>query len=149
MTHIRSGPWTLEEIEEYLGDAVIPVRLATGGRDGVPLVQSLWFRYDHDALWCATQQGSVLAKRLAVDDRCGFEVAGDQPPYMGVRGTGRAELLVAPAAQLLDDLLLRYHGTLESAFAGRLRAQSASEVAVRVDELSMVSWDFRQRMTAD
>ena len=145
---VRSGPWSLEGVEAFLRDAVIPVRLATGGRDGAPLVQSLWFRYDDDALWCATQQSSVLARRLSVDARCGFEVAGDAPPYRGVRGTGRAELLTEPAREVLEGLVDRYHGTRDSRFARWLLSRAETEVAVRIGDLSVVSWDFGQRMTA-
>ncbi len=65
---IRSGPWESAAIEEFLGESVIPVRLATNGR-GAPLVQSLWYVYDDAALWCCTQSDSVAAIRLGRDPR--------------------------------------------------------------------------------
>ena len=89
---IRSGPWSPEEIRAYLTTVRIPVRLASNGRT-YPLVQSLWFLFADDALWCCTRGDSVLARRLARDPHCAFEVSADEPPYRGVRGQiGRAHV---------------------------------------------------------
>ncbi len=143
---MRSGPWTEPEIEAFLRDAVIPVRIASNGRDGVPMVQSMWFVYDDDALWCATQADAVLAQRLGADPHVGFEVAGDAMPYHGVRGTGRAEVLAAPAAVVLRSLIDRYHGSDGSPFARWLLARVDTEVAIRITDLAVVSWDYRSRM---
>ena len=106
---IASGPWDRSQIEDFLGQTVIPIRIASAGRTS-PLVQSLWFVYDEDAIWCASQMESVLTRRLRVEPRCGFEIAGDLPPYRGVRGSGRAELLPERAATVLPRLISRYLG---------------------------------------
>jgi nitroimidazol reductase NimA-like FMN-containing flavoprotein (pyridoxamine 5'-phosphate oxidase superfamily) len=144
--HVRSGPWTESEIEAFLVDTVIPVRVASNGRDGVPMVQSMWFRYEDGGLWCATQSDAVLAQRLGADPHVGFEVAGDAMPYHGVRGTGRAEVLAAPAAAVLRSLIDRYHGDADSPFARWLMARVDTEVAIRITDLAVVSWDYRDRM---
>ena len=86
---LRSGPWSLDDVQHFLEQTAIPIRLASNGR-GFPLVQSQWFLYEDGALWCCAQADSVLAKRLTRDPRCAFEVSGDLPPYRGVRGTGHA-----------------------------------------------------------
>ncbi len=145
---IKSGPWSQEAIERFLEASAIPVRLAAAGPDGPPLVQSLWFRYADDALWCATQGDSLAARRLAREPRCGFEVAGDRPPYAGVRGTGRAELLAEPAERVLRRLLDRYLGGSDSALALWLLTRVDDEVTVRIGDLSVTTWDFERRMRA-
>ena len=81
--NILSGPWSDAEIESWLGQTVVPLRLATSGSNG-PLVQSVWFDFADEALWCATQAQSLLATRLRRDTRVGWEVSGDEPPYRGV-----------------------------------------------------------------
>jgi nitroimidazol reductase NimA-like FMN-containing flavoprotein (pyridoxamine 5'-phosphate oxidase superfamily) len=143
---ITSGPWDRSQIQAFLDDTVIPIRIASAGRTS-PLVQSLWFLYDEDALWCASQVDSVLTRRLHADPRCGFEIAGDLPPYRGVRGSGRAELLPERAATVLPRLISRYLGDEPSPLATWLLSRVDSEVAIRISDLRVTSYDFTSRMS--
>ncbi|MEY4170965.1 MAG: hypothetical protein RLZ94_2038 [Actinomycetota bacterium] len=143
---IASGPWDRSQIEDFLGQTVIPIRIASAGRTS-PLVQSLWFLYDEDAIWCASQMESVLTRRLRVEPRCGFEIAGDLPPYRGVRGSGRAELLPERAATVLPRLISRYLGDEPSPLATWLLSRVDSEVAIRISDLRVTSYDFTSRMS--
>ena len=48
MTATVKGPWSPRQIEDFLGEAVIPMRLAAVRGDAFPQVVSVWFRYrDH------------------------------------------------------------------------------------------------------
>jgi nitroimidazol reductase NimA-like FMN-containing flavoprotein (pyridoxamine 5'-phosphate oxidase superfamily) len=143
---IRSGPWSVEQVVDHLRRTAIPIRLATQGTD--PLVQSLWFLFDDGALWCATQADSVVARRIRANPRCAFEVSADTPPYRGVRGTGRAELLPDRAADVLPRLIDRYVGDGPSSLADWLVSRIDSEVAVRITELAVTSWDYSERMAS-
>lgn len=143
---IRSGPWDLSGIRAFLESAVIPMRLATNGSVG-PMVQSLWFLFDESALWCCTQRDSVVAKRLRSDPRCGFEIAGDNPPYRGVRGKGDASMDAGLAAELLERLLRRYDVASNSPLASWLQSRVADELAIRIDSLVVSSWDYSSRMS--
>jgi len=141
---IRSGPWPLERVDEYLRTTAIPLRLASAGRN--LLVQSLWFEFDGSSLWCASQSDSVLVRRLRKDDRIGFEVSADAPPYRGVRGHGRAHLDPPRAADLLPRLIERYLGPEPSPLADWLLSRVDNEVAIRIDGLTVTSWDYSARM---
>ena len=143
---IRSGPWDIAEIQDFLRDAVIPMRLATRGEKW-PLVQSLWFLFEGSALWFCTQQDSVVARRLESNPRCAFEVAGDNPPYRGVRGRGVASLDTELAAGLLERLLSHYQVDPESSLASWLQSRLDNEVAIRIDNLVLSSWDYSSRMS--
>ena len=143
---IRSGPWEIVEIQDFLRDAVIPMRLATRGEKW-PLVQSLWFLFEGSALWFCTQQDSVVARRLESNPRCAFEVAGDNPPYRGVRGRGVASLDTELAAGLLERLLSHYQVDPESSLASWLQSRLDNEVAIRIDTLVLSSWDYSSRMS--
>jgi len=143
---IRSGPWDREAIEAFLRDTVIPIRLASAGRTS-PLVQSLWFLYDEGSLWCCTQREAVLTRRLIADSRCGFEVSGDLPPYRGVRGTATAEVLPERAADVLPRLIDRYLGDAPNQLASWLLSRLDREVAIRLHDLRLTSFDFTTRMS--
>ena len=141
---IISGPWSESDVRSFLRATVIPVRLASMGT--FPLVQSLWFLPDGLDLWCATQADSVLARRLRADDRCGFEVSADQPPYRGVRGTGNATLVPEAAADTLPRLIERYDVADDSPLAAWLVSRIDTEVAVRISPRTLASWDYSPRM---
>ena len=144
--HIRSGPWSPDATEAWLRSTVIPLRIATTGKRG-PLVQSVWFVFEESTLWCATQRESVLARRLRRDAQVGWEVAADLPPYRGARGTGRATLVEEPerAESVLRTLLARY-GQEGSPLADWLLSRCATEVAVAIEDLHVVTWDYSPRM---
>lgn len=141
---LRSGPWDPQQVADHLSAAVIPLRLATSGT--FPLVQSLWFTFDGESLWCATQQDSVAVKRVHRDGNVGFEVAGDAPPYRGVRGTGRATIDPERGAEVLGLLLDKYLGSEPTPLATWLLSRAHTEVAMRIDDLSVSSWDYSARM---
>lgn len=145
---IVSGPWSQEQVARWLEGARIPVRLAVHAPRG-PLVVSLWFRFDGTQLWCATRTGADIVGHVRRDPRVGVEVAGDLPPYRGVRGTGRAEVDAEAGVATLDALLDRYLDAGNAALADDLRRAAAQgEVAVRIGELTLASWDFSGRMRA-
>lgn len=147
MTRIASGPWNESQIVAFLDMTRIPVRLATNGDSG-PLVQSLWFAARGLELWCCTQKSSVLTRRLERDDRVGFEVAADAPPYRGVRGTGVAHLISEDVESTLRLLIQRYQGTERSDLSDWLLSRIDNEVAIRIQPRIVASWDYSHRMTA-
>lgn len=142
------GPWSHDEVGRFLVRSVIPLRIGVTTHSGWPLVLSLWFVPVGDELLAATRPTSTLVRCLDDRPRCGFEVAGDTPPYHGIRG--RAEVVLDPAAggATLDLLLDRYLGGTTSPLAERLRLDASDEVAIRLRPLSITSWDYRARMAS-
>jgi nitroimidazol reductase NimA-like FMN-containing flavoprotein (pyridoxamine 5'-phosphate oxidase superfamily) len=144
---LRTSAWTAEGIDRFLVDARIPMRLACVGRDGAPLLCSLWYSWDGGSIWCATQRSARLPGWLTNDPRCAFEIAGDQAPYRGVRGQGEAVLSDAEGPAVLGRLIDRYLGSRESDFARWLLSRQQDEIAIHIRPAWMTSWDFTQRMS--
>jgi len=140
--------WELPQIESFLVDTEIPVKLACINGAGRPLVCSLWYLYDDGAIWCATKASSDVAGFLKDSADCGFEVAPESMPYKGVRGQGRVTLMPDAGLPVLLRLLDRYLGTRESAFAKWLIDQAHDEVAIKIEPDWLTSWDFTKRMNA-
>jgi nitroimidazol reductase NimA-like FMN-containing flavoprotein (pyridoxamine 5'-phosphate oxidase superfamily) len=141
-----TSAWSAGEIRQFLASAEIPVRLACLGGGGTPLLLSLWFLADDEAIWCATPRSARLATLLAQDPRCAFEIAGDLMPYRGVRGQGTARLSRADGPAVLLRLIDRYLHTRETSFARWLIARQQDEVAVRIEPGWLTAWDFSARM---
>ncbi len=143
----QRGPFSREQIDHHLREAVIPLRLACVAPDGAPLVLSLWYLWRDGAFWCATSPRAHVVKLLRDEPRCGFEVAGDAPPYRGVRGQGRADLVPEIGGSILEALVDRYVGTRESLFARRLLSRRNDEMAIQISPTNISSWDFARRMS--
>ncbi len=135
-----------EQMIDYLSTASIPLRLASNGSNGFPLVASHWFEYRDGSLFLAIHESSKVAALLQENPRCGFEVAADTIPYRGVRGQGTATLSRAGATGQLEALINRYLGNAENKLAQWLLSRAEAEFVVRIDPVWLTSWDFSKRM---
>jgi hypothetical protein len=144
-----AGPWSEADVRRHLETSEIPLRLACATPSGHPLVLSLWYLWRDGALWCATPSDAALVRHLRRDPRCGFEVAGERPPYCGVRGRGPAAIEPARGEEVLRSLLRRYQGGEDGRLARWLLSRVGREVAIRIQPERMVSWDYRERMRAE
>ncbi|MEQ8718770.1 MAG: pyridoxamine 5'-phosphate oxidase family protein [Acidimicrobiales bacterium] len=148
---IRSGPWDAATIADFCRSVTIPIRLATVGGDGAPLVQSLWFvadvgGSDGDRIWCATQADAVVSSRIRQDPRVAFEIGADTMPYRGVRGTGTAHIDPEHGLPVLRRLLARYDIDTGTGLGAWLLSRAATEVAIEITDLEVSTWDYAGRM---
>ncbi len=146
MTATYSGAWSAQEVRSFLEDSVIPMRLACVGSDGFPHVVSVWYRYRDDYLQCVTHRDSHLAGMLWRNEKVGFEVAPNDPPYHGVRGRGSATVATLGDNRALEELLEKYLGGRESRVANWLLSRKEEELLVTIRPHRLFSWDYRERM---
>ena len=83
---------------------------------------------------------------LKNNPRCAFEIAADLPPYCGVRGQAIAQIDESIGSEILEQLLVRYLGGLDSKLAQSLIAKSDNEVAIILKPVKIYTWDFSSRM---
>jgi hypothetical protein len=143
----RGSAWKAAAIDEFLSVTNIPCRLACVTGDGFPHVSSLWYLYDNDALWFSVQRRASVHHWLSNNSRVGFEIAGDSPPYFGVRGRGTANLLAAAEVDVLPRLLDRYGIDRDSSLASWLLSRRATELTIKLMPEWITSWDYRDRMS--
>jgi nitroimidazol reductase NimA-like FMN-containing flavoprotein (pyridoxamine 5'-phosphate oxidase superfamily) len=141
-----TGPWKNPRIAHHLDETVIPLRLACTSDAGWPVVVSLWYLYRDGVIWCATQRSSHVARVLAANPKCAFEVAGETPPYFGVRGQGTARLEPERGADVLESLIDRYLTDDNADLARWLRGRIETETAIAIEPVRMRSWDYSHRM---
>ncbi len=141
-----SSAWDAAQTAQFLTSSVLPLRLGCIGEDGVPLVVSLWYLFDGGRLWCALHESAAVLRYLRATPKCGFEVAGDGPPYCGVRGQASVFIDKPRGATLLDELLARYQIRTESKLARWLTSRAADEYAVALSPQWLTAWDYRARM---
>lgn len=141
-----SGPWNHEQISNFLQGNTFPLRLSCVGADGFPRVVSVWFGYDGEVFQCVSHRSSQLVSLLQRDDRVGFEVGPNEPPYCGVRGQGRVTLTPDTDGAVLTRMLGRYLGGTESELAQWLLSRADGEMLLTITPLRLFSWDYRSRM---
>ena len=148
MTLSVSGDWSAIEASEFLGNCVFPLRLAMTDHDGYPRVVSLWYLWRGDVLCCATNKKARVLEWLTRNPKCGFELAPNEPPYHGLRGTGQASIDPLGADDLLERLIDRYLGNHKSPLADWLLARKNDECIIKIAPKTISSWDYRLRMSA-
>jgi hypothetical protein len=142
----RSGPWSAEEVDRFLVETRVPMRVACNGSGAHPLLASLWYRPQDGLIWCATQKSASLARLLVKDPHCAFEVSVETPPYHGVRGQAIARFHDDRGEEMLRALIERYVGTSAPRLAKALLANVETETAIALHPKTLTSWDYRERM---
>jgi hypothetical protein len=136
----------IKDFERFFEYNRIPIRLASQTSSGWPVVISLWFLYRDGELYCATQKNARIVSYLTAENRCGYEIASDLPPYCGVRGQARARIDPTLGPQILEDLIEKYIGNNNNSLASKLLANSENEVAIILKPVNAFPWDFSSRM---
>lgn len=143
----RRRPPDPEVVRHFLDEARIPMRLAVVSPSGFPSILSLWFLREGETLWCATKADARLTAQLEANGRVAFEVSCEAPPYRGVRGWGRARVVPGRGREMLERLLGKFQGGLETPLARRLLADADREVAIAIEPFRMVTWNYTRRMS--
>jgi len=133
-------------LANFIEASITPLRITCNTASGFPLIVPLWFLFDGEFFWCVTHKDAKLLKHLRADQKVGFEIANNEPPYAGARGYGNVELLPEKGVELLPKLLKRYDIREESRLARWLMSRVNDEVAIRLDPAYINGWDYGQRM---
>ena len=140
--------WTAEAIANFLTGSLLPMRISTVNAKGYPQITSLWFSFRHGQFLCCTQPESLVCRHIRANSRVGFEIAVNDPPYLGVSGQGDARIVEGDTNALLQELTSRYLKDRDPRLKDWLISRAATEVIIAMEPQRITSWDFRQRMTA-
>ena len=133
-------------VNDFLTRSHVPIRLACVTIADWPITISLWYVYMEEKFFCATQKNAMILKYLSNNSRFGFEVAGDLPPYRGVRGWGYAKLSEVRGSEILHILIKKYLKDEKTQLTDFLLRRANDEVAIEIKPLSMFHYDYSNRM---
>lgn len=139
------GTWTGADIESFLTDARIPLRLSLTTPKG-PLIVPVWYEYADGRLWSCSPEDSLLVRSLRAHPAIAFDVSTNDVPYRGVRGRGTAVCEKAEDSRQLERLLGRYLGGVNNNLAIWLLGRSEDEALIGIEIDWITSWDFGDRM---
>jgi nitroimidazol reductase NimA-like FMN-containing flavoprotein (pyridoxamine 5'-phosphate oxidase superfamily) len=141
----RYGSWSGTEIEAFLKQTPVPMRISFSSPSG-PLIVPLWFEYLDGKLLSCSPADSLLVSSLRKHPEVAFDVSTNDIPYRGVRGRGRAHCEEAADNQRLADLLQRYLAGTDSQLANWLLNRKGPEALIEIQISWLTSWDFSGRM---
>lgn len=140
------GDWTIRELQRFLEESRIPIRLATQRGDGSLWIVALWFRYREGSFESATWANADVVRFLRSDSEVAFDISANHPPYRGVRGNGTTTLSPDDNKATLRALIERYLGGTDSSLAKWLLSDERDEVRIRVQPHELFTWDYTDRM---
>ncbi len=140
------GEWNQTQLEAFLAEAVVPVRIGCHHPDGGLWMLSLWYQFADGTIQCATGESSAIVSFLRKNQEVSFEISTNHPPYMGVRGNGRATVAPDDDKVVLKALLSRYLGETDSPLAKTLLSPERNEIVITIKPERLYTWDFTKRM---
>jgi hypothetical protein len=115
--------------------------------NGYPCVISLWYTIKNGKIYCATKKNAKIVKTLQNNHVCGFEIAGDKPPYRGIRGDGNVSINFQIGKDILNILIKKYLGGEESHLAKFLLDNSHNEIGLEITPRQIFHYDYSKRMS--
>jgi PPOX class probable F420-dependent enzyme len=142
---------TPEEVNDFLA-AAKNIILVTNGPDGFPDPVAMWFiRGSDGAVWMRTYGASQKVRNLERDPRCALlaEMGEHYAELRGVQLTGEIEIVRDPdrICDIVADLMVKYEGldpAHRSSVAEAYRPRAAKQVAMRLADFNVTSWDHRK-----
>ena len=136
----------IDQINRFVPDVKIPIRVGFVKSNDVPAVISLWYVCNGGKIYCAAQKTAKIVSYLQKNPICGFEIAADKPPYKGIRGEGTVQILNETGAYVLDLLIDKYLGEKESTLSKFLKNNSKTENAIQITPQKIFYYDYSERM---
>ena len=137
------------EIDDFLSNSKIPLRLGTVDPDGTPVIQPVWYYYENDKLYLMSDKGSRKLKNI--DRRKGvyFSVDTEAAPYKGVKGKGTANIVkdTGKAVSMVEKIVTRYLGDSNNPMGKRLvgAVRTGDEILVQITPHYYSVWDYSKR----
>ena len=141
----KYGSWSGAEIETFLRETPIPMRISVSGASG-PLIVPLWFEYLEGRLLSCSPVDSLLVSSLGKQSEVAFDISTNDLPYRGVRGRGQVSCEVATDDARLSDLLRKYLAGTDNQLASWLLNREGPEALIEIEISWLTSWDFSGRM---
>jgi nitroimidazol reductase NimA-like FMN-containing flavoprotein (pyridoxamine 5'-phosphate oxidase superfamily) len=140
---------SMSEIERFLSDGKMILRLASTDENGDPMIHSVWFILQNGKLYFFTEKTSRKIRNLTRSQRAYFSIDSEREPYIGVKG--RANALVVDDRARVEDIakviVTKYLGGLDNPYAQSLLSELGASVAVELTPVYFSTWDYRKMTT--
>jgi nitroimidazol reductase NimA-like FMN-containing flavoprotein (pyridoxamine 5'-phosphate oxidase superfamily) len=134
------------EIDAFLANTKIPLRLGTTNSKGEPNIHPVWYQYVINKLYFMSYKDAVKVRNLKHNKTVYFSVDTDAMPNTGVKGKGTAIIVkdTGKALSLSEKIVAKYLGDLNSSMAKSMidEVRKGSEVLVEITPHYFSTWDY-------
>jgi nitroimidazol reductase NimA-like FMN-containing flavoprotein (pyridoxamine 5'-phosphate oxidase superfamily) len=120
------------------------LRLATIGKNKMPHIAPVWYRYVNKKIQIGTNSKTQKAKNVIKNNKVSFcvDVGINAPNIYGVMGQGEANLILEKAKVkiIAKKILLRYFKTLENKSAQELLKDTDCIIEINPEKYSV--WNY-------
>jgi nitroimidazol reductase NimA-like FMN-containing flavoprotein (pyridoxamine 5'-phosphate oxidase superfamily) len=134
------------EIDAFLAESKIPLRLGTTNKKGEPNIHPVWYSYEANKLYFMSWKDAVKVRNLKQNKTVYFSVDTDAMPNTGVKGKGTAVMIKDPGKMisLSEKIVAKYLGDINSKMAKDMidEVKKGSEVLVEITPHYFSTWDY-------
>lgn len=134
------------EIDIFLTNTKIPLRLGTVDSKGDPMIHPVWFHYSNGKLYLMSIKENKKVQNIKGKKTVYFSVDTDAEPHKGVKGKGTALILsdTGESVSLTEKLVGKYLGDVSTPMAKRMvdGVRNGSTVIVEITPSYFSAWDY-------
>lgn len=124
------------EIDVFLINSKIPLRLGTSDLIGDPMIHPVWYHYANGRIYLMSTKNQKKVRNIEGKKTVYFSVDTDAMPNRGVKGKGTAVFVKDPArsVSISEKIVAKYLGDLNSPMAKRMvnAVREGSEVMIEI-----------------
>lgn len=137
------------EIDQFLADSKIILRLGTTDDKGDPIIHPLWYHYMNNKLYIMTYRNTLKVRNTNRKKTVYFSVdteATPTKPNKGVKGKGTATIVTDPekSVSVSEKIVTKYLGDSNSGLGKGIMdaVRKGSEVLVEIMPSYFSPWDY-------
>src|SRR3989442_15677066 len=137
------------EIDEFLANSKILLRLGTVDLKGDPMIHPVWYHYMNGKLYLMTYKNSLKVRNMNRKNAVYFSVdteATPTRPNKGVKGKGTATIVkdLGKSVSVSEKIVTKYLGSVDSGLGKGMmdEVRRGSEVLVEISPSYFSTWDY-------
>ncbi len=125
-----------DEIQQFLANGKIPMRLATIGGEGSTVIYPVWHHYAKDRLYMFSRKNARKIENIERNNTVYFSIDTETFPNKGVKGKGTARMISDPneGVPWVERMLEEYLGDTKSKYPKKMieSVRKGSSVVVEI-----------------
>ena len=137
---------TEKEIVDFLKTSKKNLQLGTIDEKKEPNVHPVWYLYENEKLYIATEAKSKKLRNIQKNNTVYFSIDDDSDDFRGVRGKGVARIIydIQFNVEITEKIVLKYAKSLDGNLAKEImnEIKDGSEVLIEITPKFYSAWTF-------